>query len=96
MLLVSILGEFFKCMLKLVVLDLFENLGFNRLLEEILELNFLKYFDLLRIMILRLFVGFWKLKKLVYLYLEGMRDFLSMDGIFKLLSLRILKLLGCK
>lgn len=96
MLLVSILGEFFKCMLKLVVLDLFENLGFNRLSEEILELNFLKYFDLLRIMILWLFVGFWKLKKLVYLYLEGMRDFLSMDGIFKLLSLRILKLLGCK
>ncbi|XP_048597763.1 disease resistance protein RPS5 [Brassica napus] len=94
--LASISGEFFKCMPKLVVLDLSENLGLNRLPEEISELNSLKYLDLSRTMILRLPVGLWKLKKLVHLYLEGMRDLLSMDGISKLSSLRTLKLLGCK
>ncbi|KAF2616941.1 hypothetical protein F2Q68_00042485 [Brassica cretica] len=92
----SISGEFFKCMPKLVVLDLSENLGLNRLPEELSELNSLKYLDLSRTMILRLPVGLWKLKKLVHLYLEGMRDLLSMDGISKLSSLRTLKLLGCK
>ncbi|CAN6980887.1 unnamed protein product, partial [Brassica rapa subsp. trilocularis] len=94
--LASISGEFFKCMPKLVVLDLSENLGLNRLPEEISELNSLKYLDLSRTMILRLPAGLWKLKKLVHLYLEGMRDLLSMDGISKLSSLRTLKLLGCK
>ncbi|CAN6907983.1 unnamed protein product [Brassica oleracea] len=94
--LASISGEFFKCMPKLVVLDLSENLGLNRLPEELSELNSLKYLDLSRTMILRLPVGLWKLKKLVHLYLEGMRDLLSMDGISKLSSLRTLKLLGCK
>lgn len=94
--LASISGEFFKCMPKLVVLDLSQNLGLNRLPEEISELIFLKYLDLSRTMILRLPVGLWKLKKVVHLNLEGMRDLLSIDGISKLSCLRTLKLLGCK
>ncbi|KFK43487.1 hypothetical protein AALP_AA1G131300 [Arabis alpina] len=93
--LASISGEFFRCMPKLVVLDLSQNLRLDGLPEEISELVSLKYLDLSRTMIERLPACLRKLKKLMHLYLEGMRSLRSIDGISNLSSLRTLTLLRC-
>ncbi|KAF8111118.1 hypothetical protein N665_0076s0114 [Sinapis alba] len=93
--LTSISGGFFMCMPKLVVLDLSQNLRLNRLPEEISGLVSLKYLDLSRTMISQLPVCLHKLKKLMHLYLEGMRNLRSIYGISNLSSLRTLALLHC-
>ncbi|CAH8383955.1 unnamed protein product [Eruca vesicaria subsp. sativa] len=92
--LARISGGFFKCMPKLVVLDLSDNYSLDRLPEEISELVSLKYLDLSRTDIWELPVGLWKLKRLIHLYLERMKNLESIDGISTLSSLRTLKLLG--
>ncbi|KAF3519699.1 hypothetical protein DY000_02061521 [Brassica cretica] len=93
--LASISGKFFMRMPKLVVLDLSQNLRLNRLPEEMSWLVSLKYLDLSRTMISQLPVCLRKLKKLMHLYLEGMRNLRSIDGISSLSSLRTLELLHC-
>ncbi|KAF3521547.1 hypothetical protein F2Q69_00049213 [Brassica cretica] len=93
--LASISGKFFMRMPKLVVLDLSQNLRLNRLPEEMSWLVSVKYLDLSRTMISQLHVCLRKLKKLMHLYLEGMRNLRSIDGISSLSSLRTLALLHC-
>ncbi|CAF2171449.1 unnamed protein product, partial [Brassica napus] len=93
--LASISGKFLMCMPKLVVLDLSQNLRLNRLPEEMSGLVSLKYLDLSRTMISQLPVCLQKLKKLMHLYLEGMRNLRSINGISSLSSLRTLALLHC-
>ncbi|KAG2260740.1 hypothetical protein Bca52824_080034 [Brassica carinata] len=85
---------FFKHMPKLVVLDLSQNDSISELPKEISELVSLKYLDLSRTDIWELPAGLWKLKRLIHLYLERMRNLESIDGISMLSSLRRLKLLG--
>ncbi|KAG2252142.1 hypothetical protein Bca52824_082278 [Brassica carinata] len=70
-------------------------LGYVRLPEEMSWLVSLKYLDLSRTMISQLPVCLRKLKKLMHLYLEGMRNLRSIDGISSLSSLRTLALLHC-
>ncbi|KAL0732716.1 hypothetical protein Bca4012_008925 [Brassica carinata] len=86
---------FFKHMPKLVVLDLSHNDRLSELPEEISGLVSLKYLDLSRTEIWELPAGLWKLKRLIHLYLERMRNLESINGISMLSSLRRLKLLGC-
>ncbi|KAH0873954.1 hypothetical protein HID58_071316, partial [Brassica napus] len=93
--LASISGKFFMRMPKLVVLDISQNLCLNRLPEEMSWLVSVKYLDLSRTMISQLHVCLRKLKKLMHLYLEGMRNLRSIDGISSLSSLRTLVLLHC-
>ncbi|KAL0732715.1 hypothetical protein Bca4012_008924 [Brassica carinata] len=92
--LLTIGGEFFKRMPKLVVLDLSQNSGLDGLPEEISGLVSLKYLDLSGTAISILPVCLLKFKKLMHLYLDDMANLQSIDGISKLPSLRILSLLS--
>lgn len=74
-------GEFIRHMQKLVVLDLY-------------ELASLKYLDVSLTGIGHLPVGLQKLKNLYYLNLNGTQKLHSVGKISKLLSLRILRLIG--
>uniref|UniRef100_A0A1J3JS90 Putative disease resistance protein n=1 Tax=Noccaea caerulescens TaxID=107243 RepID=A0A1J3JS90_NOCCA len=80
-------------MQKLVVLDLSYNYDFNKLPEQISKLTSLQYLDLTSTRIEQLPVGFQELKKLTHLDLSFTEKLRSVDGISKLTSLRILKLL---
>lgn len=87
-------GEFIRYMQKLVVLDLYGNLGLNELPEQISELVSLKYLDVSLTSIRQLPVGLQKLKNLYYLNLNATQELRSVGKISKLLSLRILRLIG--
>ncbi|KAG2260746.1 hypothetical protein Bca4012_008933 [Brassica carinata] len=92
--LVSISGEFFKSMPRLVVLDLSWNVELKVLPEQISELVSLRYLDLSESNIVRLPVGLQKLKKLMHLNLESMLCLEGVSGISNLSSLKTLKLLN--
>ncbi|VVA91081.1 unnamed protein product [Arabis nemorensis] len=90
--LVSISGEFFRSMPRLVVLDLSWNVNLSGLPEQISELVSLRYLDLSESNIWRLPVGLQKLKKLMHLNLESMLNLESVSGISNLSSLKTLRL----
>ncbi|ESQ35602.1 hypothetical protein EUTSA_v10006784mg [Eutrema salsugineum] len=92
--LVNISGEFFRCMPRLVVLDLSWNVNLNSLPEQISELVSLRYLDLSESNIGRLPVGLQKLKNLMHLNLESMLCLESVSGISHLSSLKTLRLLN--
>ncbi|KAF3573629.1 hypothetical protein F2Q69_00063487 [Brassica cretica] len=92
--LVSISGEFFRSMPRLVVLDLSWNVELKALPEQISELVSLRYLDLSESNIVRLPVGLQKLKRLRHLNLESMLCLEGVSGISNLSSLKTLKLLN--
>ncbi|AAC13910.1 T1F9.20 [Arabidopsis thaliana] len=89
-------GEFIRYMQKLVVLDLSDNRDFNELPEQISGLVSLQYLDLSFTRIEQLPVGLKELKKLTFLDLAYTARLCSISGISRLLSLRVLSLLGSK
>jgi disease resistance protein RPS2 len=89
-------GEFIRYMQKLVVLDLSYNRDFNKLPEQISGLVSLQFLDLSNTSIKQLPVGLKKLKKLTFLNLAYTVRLCSISGISRLLSLRLLRLLGSK
>ncbi|KAL9310261.1 putative disease resistance protein [Arabidopsis thaliana] len=89
-------GEFIRYMQKLVVLDLSDNSDFNKLPEQISGLVSLQYLDLSFTRIEQLPVGLKELKKLTFLNLTFTKRLCSISGISRLLSLRVLRLLGSK
>jgi len=89
-------GEFIRYMQKLVVLDLSHNPDFNELPEQISGLVSLQFLDLSNTSIKQLPVGLKKLKKLTFLNLAYTVRLCSISGISRLLSLRLLRLLGSK
>ncbi|KAF8111124.1 hypothetical protein N665_0076s0120 [Sinapis alba] len=92
--LVSISGEFFRSMPRLVVLDLSWNVDLKVLPEQISELVSLRYLDLSESNIVSLPVGLQKLKRLMHLNLESMLCLEGVSGISNLSSLKTLKLLN--
>ncbi|CAF2051218.1 hypothetical protein BRARA_I05124 [Brassica rapa] len=92
--LVTISGEFFRSMPRLVVLDLSWNVELKALPEQISELVSLRYLDLSESNIVRLPVGLQKLKRLMHLNLESMLCLEGVSGISNLSSLKTLKLLN--
>ncbi|XP_018485471.1 probable disease resistance protein At1g12290 isoform X2 [Raphanus sativus] len=92
--LVSISGEFFRSMPRLVVLDLSWNVNLKVLPEQISELVSLRYLDLSESNIVSLPVGLQKLKRLMHLNLESMLCLEGFSGISNLSSLKTLKLLN--
>ncbi|KAG7650169.1 putative P-loop containing nucleoside triphosphate hydrolase, leucine-rich repeat domain superfamily [Arabidopsis thaliana] len=89
-------GEFIRYMQKLVVLDLSGNLDINKLPEQISGLVSLQFLDLSSTSIEQLPVGLKELKKLTFLDLAYTARLCSISGISRLLSLRVLSLLGSK
>ncbi|KAG5387205.1 hypothetical protein IGI04_038675 [Brassica rapa subsp. trilocularis] len=86
-------GEFFQCMLKLVVL----NMSFNELKElpeEISGLLALRYLNLSWTKIERLPDGLGRLTRLRHLNLEMTKRLKSVDGLSDVLSLGVLRLQG--
>ncbi|KAG7543506.1 P-loop containing nucleoside triphosphate hydrolase [Arabidopsis thaliana x Arabidopsis arenosa] len=88
----TISSEFFRCMPRLLVLDLSWNGSLNRLPDQISGLVSLRYLDLSWTRIKRLPIGLQELKMLIHLSLEYTTELESLDGISNLSSLRILRL----
>ncbi|XP_013608625.1 PREDICTED: probable disease resistance protein At1g63360 isoform X1 [Brassica oleracea var. oleracea] len=91
--LVSISGEFFRFMPRLVVLDLSYNINLSELPGEISELVSLKYLNMSFTGIQCLPVGFLELKNLIHLDLEDTSELSSIVGISALVNLKVLRLL---
>ncbi|KAL1214780.1 putative disease resistance protein [Cardamine amara subsp. amara] len=89
----NILGEFFKSMPKLAVLDLSGNGLLSKLPDEISNLVSLQYLNLSYTSILELSKGLQELKKLIHLDLEYTSALGSIRGISNLHNLKVLKLL---
>jgi disease resistance protein RPS2 len=89
-------GEFIRYMQKLVVLDLSYNRDFNKLPEQISGLVSLQFLDLSNTSIEHMPIGLKELKKLTFLDLTYTDRLCSISGISRLLSLRLLRLLGSK
>ncbi|CAA0307028.1 unnamed protein product [Arabidopsis thaliana] len=85
-------GEFIRYMQKLVVLDLSNNIDFNKLPEQISGLVSLQFLDLSNTSIEQLPIGLKELKKLTFLDLTYTERLCSISGISRLLSLRWLSL----
>ncbi|KAL1211021.1 putative disease resistance protein [Cardamine amara subsp. amara] len=90
----NILGEFFKSMPKLAVLDLSGNKHIFELPDEISNLVSLQYLNLSHTEIQELSKGLQDLKKLIHLDLEKTVYLESIDGISNLHNLKVLKLFG--
>ncbi|KAL0644090.1 hypothetical protein Bca4012_042380 [Brassica carinata] len=86
--LVSISGEFFRFMPRLVVLDLSYNINLSELPGEISELVSLKYLNMSFTGIQCLPVGFLELKNLIHLDLEDTSELSSIVGISALVNLK--------
>ncbi|CAN6865187.1 unnamed protein product, partial [Brassica oleracea] len=91
--LVSISGEFFRFIPRLVVLDLSYNINLSELPGEISELVSLKYLNMSFTGIQCLPVGFLELKNLIHLDLEDTSKLSSVVGISALVNLKVLRLL---
>ncbi|AEE33800.1 LRR and NB-ARC domains-containing disease resistance protein [Arabidopsis thaliana] len=89
-------GAFIRYMQKLVVLDLSYNRDFNKLPEQISGLVSLQFLDLSNTSIEHMPIGLKELKKLTFLDLTYTDRLCSISGISRLLSLRLLRLLGSK
>ncbi|XP_010430322.1 PREDICTED: probable disease resistance protein At1g63360 [Camelina sativa] len=83
--------EFFKCMPKLVALNLSGNQSLFELPEEISNLVSLQYLNLSETGIQHLPKGLHELKKLIHLDLERTFKLESIDGISSLHNLKVLK-----